>query len=96
VAREYVAQLLHLGRADDALVVSSAIREYHPQDLTLLANHALVLLLAGQVDEARAAAATAAEADPADEITANLLSIIDRVIAGEVERPTRLPMVVED
>jgi tetratricopeptide (TPR) repeat protein len=91
LAREYILALCHQ-RPTEALPVSRDIVSFHSGDHTLLANHALVLLLIGDVEEARSTAATAMEAAPDDAITRDLLRVIDDVLAGERERPTKLPI----
>ncbi len=84
VAREYVMTLLEVDRAADAEPVARAACNARPTEAGLVANLALVLLLAGKVDDAVETIERALEMDRNDKITAALAGRI-----GEVQRGLR-------
>jgi tetratricopeptide (TPR) repeat protein len=88
--RELGSVYLELDRAHDALPIARRAVELRPDDVGLRCNLALVLLLTGDVDGARAEATSALSGDPSDAITHNLLKLIDDVIAGRRQRPRSL------
>jgi tetratricopeptide (TPR) repeat protein len=91
VSREFGAQCLALGRGDLAVMVSERNCSLHPKDAGLRANLALSLMIAGDMERAKAEAARALEMDPADKISRALASMIDDVIAGKRPRMTKYP-----
>lgn len=88
--REYVAACLELGRAAEAIAPARHAVEIAPSDAGLRSNLALVMLLAGDVDEASRIIAEALAADPTDRITAALANRIHAVREGRIARPTTL------
>jgi tetratricopeptide (TPR) repeat protein len=91
VGREYVAQCLRLGMAEEGVRVGREVHARFPEDAGLQANLALALLIAGAVDEALAVGQAALARDPADRITRGLVDYIGKVKAGQAPRPTRMP-----
>lgn len=88
--RELGAVYLLLDRADESLPIARRAVELRPADAGLHGNLALVLLLTGDVEGARAEAASALSLDPADTITVGLQKLIDDVLAGRRQRPRSL------
>jgi tetratricopeptide (TPR) repeat protein len=82
VAREAAIAAMDLGRPEEALPFCERAVEVSPDDAGLRANLALALLFSDKPEEAREVAADALQRDPKDEITGNLLRIIDEVLAG--------------
>jgi tetratricopeptide (TPR) repeat protein len=90
VAREYALELIALGRLAEAERVAHAACGSAPADAGLVANLALVLLLAGRPDEAHEAATRALAMSPEDRVTQTLLGRIADVRAGRRPPPTRI------
>lgn len=82
VAREAALAAMDVGRPAEAIPFCERAIEAKPDDPGLRANLALALLFSGKPSEAREVAGDALERDPSDEITANLVGIIDAVLAG--------------
>jgi Flp pilus assembly protein TadD len=91
VGREYAAQSMRLGRAEEGVRISREVHARFPEDASLQANLALVLLISGAVEEALSVGQAALARDPADGITRGLVEYIGKVKAGRVPRPTRMP-----
>ena len=91
VGREYAAQCMRLGMAEEGVRVAREVHGRFPEDAGLQANLALALLIAGAVEEALAVGQSALARDPADGITRSLVDYIRQVKAGQVPRPTRMP-----
>jgi tetratricopeptide (TPR) repeat protein len=81
---------LELERANDALPIIRHAVELRPDDAGLHGNLALVLLLTGNVGDARSEAATALTKDPNDTINQGLVKLIDDIVAGRRQRPRSL------
>ena len=88
--RELASVYLELDRAQDALPLARRAAELRPGDAGLDCNLAIILLLTGDVDGARAQAAAALSRDPGDAITGGVLNLIDDVRAGRRPRPRSL------
>ena len=88
--RELGSVYLELDRAQDALPIARRAAELRPDDAGLRCNLALVLVLNGDVDGARAEANTALSLDPEDTITRGVSRLIDDVSAGRRPRPRTL------
>ena len=82
VPREAGITAMEGGRYADAVAFSEQAIRLDPSDAGLVANLALAHLLTQNPVEARRAAAYAVGADPADEISRNILAMIDDVLAG--------------
>lgn len=91
IGREYAAQLMILGVGREAVQVSVELTKRHPKDPGLHSNLALAHLIHGNVKEALRIAMEAHERDPEDPITKNLVNYTREVLAGRLERPTRMP-----
>ena len=91
VARELVLAALRDGDVAAARPVSTAIVALHPSDGTLVANHALVLLMAGEVDAAQVQVANALRLLPDDPVSKSLEARIQAVVAGTAEIPKSIP-----
>jgi tetratricopeptide (TPR) repeat protein len=82
VAREASLAAMDLGRPGEAVAFCERAVEALPDDAGLVANLALALLFSGKPVEAQEVAADALRRDPADAITAQLVTIIGEVVAG--------------
>jgi tetratricopeptide (TPR) repeat protein len=82
VAREASIAAMETSRPQDAVAYCERAIETNPDDAGLRANLALALLFSGKPTEARAVGADALRRDPADQITTQLVAIIDEVLAG--------------
>jgi tetratricopeptide (TPR) repeat protein len=91
VGREYAAQCMRLGRAEDGVRICREVHARFPADAGLQANLALALLIAGAVEEALSVGQAALARNPSDGITRSLVDYIGKVKAGRVPRPTRMP-----
>jgi tetratricopeptide (TPR) repeat protein len=91
VGRELVLQCCINGRGAEAVQVSGRVLALRPEDGGLLSNHALALLLAGEVGRARFFAAKATAAAPDNVGAQGMAQVIEDVIAGRMPRPTRWP-----
>ncbi len=90
VAREAGVAALDAGLIKEALALCRTAVANRPDDPGLICNLALAHCLAGQDAEAERCAAEAAERDPADAITATVLSFVREVASGARRRPRRL------
>lgn len=91
VGRELVLQCCINGRGAEAVQVSSRVLALKPEDGGLLSNHALALLLAGEVGRARFFASKAEIAAPENLAARGVAQVIEDVIAGKMPRPTKWP-----
>jgi tetratricopeptide (TPR) repeat protein len=85
--RELCHAYLELDRAVDALPIARRALDLRPADAGLRSNVALVLLLAGDVEQARQEVSAALAADPEDQVTRGLARMIEDVVAGRRARP---------
>lgn len=90
VARHFAMECIALGYGQEAIAVTTKMTKLTPGDAGILANHALALLIAGDVDGAFREVGRALQMNPDDEITQHLRELIDNVRAGRVERPSRI------
>lgn len=91
VGRELCGTCITLGKADEAIEISTHLLSRRPHDAGLIANHALALLIAGRVDEANAVVSASLENDPDDAITLNLRDLIHAVLLHRLPVPSRWP-----
>ncbi|HEU4758515.1 MAG TPA: hypothetical protein VFT91_00905 [Dehalococcoidia bacterium] len=91
VGRELVLQCCINGRGQEAVEVSRRVLALKPEDGGLMSNHALALLLAGDVGRARFFAAKAEVAAPDNRAAHGVAQVIEDVIAGKMPRPTKWP-----
>jgi tetratricopeptide (TPR) repeat protein len=91
VGRELVLQCCINGRGAEAVQVSARVLALKPEDGGLLSNHALALLLAGEVGRARFFASKAEIAAPENLGARGVAQVIEDVIAGKMARPTKWP-----
>lgn len=85
--RELQGAYLELGRNADALKAAERALQLRPEDATLRCNLAFVLVLAGDLDQARHEARLAGDADPNDTTTRNVMKLIEQVASGRRKRP---------
>ena len=90
VARELVMEFIALGRSVEAVHFARTAVEVDPGDVALQVNLALALLISGQIDEALLHASQALSRDPADAVTANVVSFIRDVAEERQPVPSRL------
>ncbi|KIG17128.1 hypothetical protein DB30_03725 [Enhygromyxa salina] len=91
VAREYAGQCLTLGRGSEAVKLNRRNCELHPEDAGIRSNLALALVIAGDMEAAKAEVTRARNMEPDDEVTAGLERMIDQILAGALPRPQRYP-----
>lgn len=91
VGRELAGQLLRLGLAEEGLRLSRELHARFPDDVGLHSNLALALLIGGDLDEALEVGRAALAREPGDSVTRSLVGYIERVKAGRIPRPTRMP-----
>lgn len=87
VVREAALSALNLGKSKEAIELTEAAIFLKPEDSGLVANLALALLFNGRFDEAKEKAADAVEANPNDNISKDLLTLIEQVISGKRAQP---------
>ena len=90
VGREYAQALIELGKYGEAEKVERTACEASPKDAGLVANLALILLLAGRLEEAEQVAARSVRMAPTDPINSSLLERIQGVRAGRQPQPRSL------
>jgi tetratricopeptide (TPR) repeat protein len=90
VAREYMFECLNLGRGKDGVEAARHAVSLEPHNPGLLANLALALLIAADLDAAEKAANQALAADPKDAITKDLARMIRDVKSGRKSQPNRI------
>lgn len=89
VAREYMLECLNLGKGAEGVALAEQALELTPDDPGLIANHALALLIDGQVDSAEHQAQRALRLDDTDKVTQELQRVIANVKSGKRRRPTK-------
>jgi tetratricopeptide (TPR) repeat protein len=82
VAREASIAAMDLRRSEEAIAFCERAIEATPNDPGLRANLALALLFSGKPGEARTVAQEALARDPADQITTQIVRIIEEVLGG--------------
>ena len=90
VAREYMFECLNLGWAPDGVAAARHAVSLQPQNAGLLANLALALLIAADLDAAEESARQALSIDPGDVITKNVAQMIKDVKVGRKPQPNRI------
>ncbi len=83
VAREAAIAAMDLGRPEEAIPFCERGIEAKPDDPGLRANLAVALLFSGKPAEANTVARDALARDPADQITTQIVRIIDEVLSGK-------------
>ena len=91
VVREYCGQCIALGLGKEAVALGRRSCALDPTDAGLRANLALALVVSGDMQGASDECAQARAADPDDPVTRGLEAMINDVVAGRRERPTRYP-----
>lgn len=89
VARELMIECLYLGKGAEAVSVSLYALSLDSTNAGLMGNLALAYLIYGDTVLADKTVKKALQIDPHDEINLQLAQIIDEVIAGKRDRPTR-------
>jgi tetratricopeptide (TPR) repeat protein len=82
-----------LGQGTEAAAITADVLARSPNDPGLIANHALALLIAGQIEDAQHIAERALRLNPDGRITHDLLEFVAGVRSGSVPRPTCWPPV---
>ena len=90
VGRNLAGECLALGYAQDAVDVTAAMVRLAPSDSGLIANHALALLIAADVEGALLEIRRSLELNPSDPITQGACRYIERVHAGQESIPKTL------
>ncbi len=90
VGRNLAQECIALGHAKESLEVTGAMLRLAPQDSGLIANHALALLIDGDLEGAGGEVNRAFEMNPSDEVTINVRKIIGDVQAGRIGPPTKV------
>jgi len=90
VAREAGLAAMDAGRVEEALELCLAAVHLSPDDLGLRCNLALAYLLAGDDSNALECASIAANGDPGDDISQNVLAFVRDVRDGRKPRPRKL------
>jgi Flp pilus assembly protein TadD len=93
VPRELCLECLQLGKFAEAVEAARIAVRVEGSDPGLQANLALALLLSGDVDDALAQAEEAVARSPEDEISRNLLAVIEEVKDGRRRPPQTLAEV---
>jgi Flp pilus assembly protein TadD len=90
VGRNLGGECIALGYGQEAIAVTAAMVRLAPDNAGLIGNHALALLIGGDLDGALREVQRAGRLDPDDEVTLNLRNLIDDVRAGRVQAPSRI------
>jgi Flp pilus assembly protein TadD len=90
VGRELMMELIENGELAEAVRVSGEVSSRHPADAGLRANHALALVLAGDVPGAQRAIQEALRLDSSDPVSRALSARIDAIARNERPRPRTL------
>ncbi|WP_197492162.1 tetratricopeptide repeat protein [Arachidicoccus ginsenosidimutans] len=89
VARELTIECLDLGKGKEAVSVATHALSLDNLNVGLIGNLALAYLINGDTDLADKRIKEAIQADPNDKINLRLSEIINDVIVGKRNRPTR-------
>ena len=95
VLRELVLACLATNRLDYAIYYADTAIKFRPADATLWSNYAITLLLGGKLDNAETWARNAAVALPGDTVAVNVLALVDRIRAGQIEQPKTLQELMQ-
>ncbi len=90
MGRNLGSECIALGYGQEAIAVTAAMTKLAPNDAGIAVNHALALLIGGDVDGALLEVQRATQLDPADPITTNLMLLIEGVRSGEAKRPSKV------
>ena len=90
VGRNLAMECIALGYGREAVAVTAAVVRLAPDDSGVIANHALALLVAGELDGSLREIQRAEHLDPDDDVTRNLRKLIDDVCDGKIEAPSRI------
>ena len=91
VGRELSGICMALGKGEEAVRISRELVDRNPQNAGLISNHALALLIAGNIHEAEIAVESARRLEPEDQITRSLAKGIAAVRTNQAPRPDRYP-----
>jgi len=91
VGRELVLQCCMNGRGAEAMRVSEVVLALRPGDASLLSNHALAQVLAGDVEGARRTVERALAIIPENKAAQGVRQLTLDIQAGRVTRPDRWP-----
>lgn len=91
VGRELSGICMALVKGEEAVRISREAMDRNPSDAGLISNHALALLIAGDIHEAEVAVENALRLEPEDQITRALAKSIAAVRANQVPRSDRYP-----
>ncbi len=95
VAREASLCAMAVGRPEEAIEYAQSALRSQPSNSSLHANLAVAFLLAGRLDEARAAIDKAMMGDPADPISQTVRRMIDYFIASGRRPPNTVEALEE-
>jgi Flp pilus assembly protein TadD len=90
VGRNLGAECIALGYGQEAIAVTAAMSRLAPDDAGITANHALALLIGGDIDGALREMQRATQLDPEGAITRSLERLIQDVRAGTVRCPSKI------
>jgi Flp pilus assembly protein TadD len=88
--RNLFAECADLGYGEEALRLSKAILQLAPDDPGVVSNHAVALLINGDLDGAMEAVKHASSLDPQGQTTINLRNFLEEIRAGRIPVPTRI------
>lgn len=91
VGRELCRTCIALGKGNEAIQISEHLLSLQPDDTGLIANYGLALLVTGRVNDAEIVVSRSLKINPTDNITINLRNLIQAVIDGRREAPSRWP-----
>jgi tetratricopeptide (TPR) repeat protein len=90
VAQDYMVACLNLGHSAEGVQIADEALKLKPDDPAVIANHALALLIDGQLDRAEDEVRKSLQIAPVDHVTLELQAAIEDVKSGKRSRPTRL------
>jgi len=94
VGRELSGICMALGKGEEAVRISREVVNRNPQNAGLISNHALALLIEGNIQEAEIAVESALRLEPEDQTTRSLAKFIAAVRTNQAPRPNRYPPVI--
>ena len=89
VARELMIECLYLGKGKEAVEISLHALSLDSLNAGLIGNLSLAYLINGDIDLAKNTIKKAVAADPKDKINLRLEEIVNEVISGKRNRPTK-------
>lgn len=87
VINEYLLEATNLNKITEAVQVNKIAVAQFPDHLSLQANYALVLILAGDLEQAIKQGLLALKMAPDDQITINLINIAKEIRSGNRKQP---------